>query len=95
MNLLNVKISDSLILDPVTGKNVGKLKKTTSMTANRTTVKLQSQPSQFGTAKARGLGSTLSSRLRSIRRKAGMANEIICRMMLLLIRALNAVVEAR
>lgn len=88
-------MKDLLILDPVVGIEVGKSKKTISIMANTTTVALHAHPSQPGKRNHRSLARNFSLRPLHISSKQGMAKEIICRMMVVLIKALKAAVDAR
>ena len=89
------KKKDLLILDPVVGIEVGRSKKTTSMMANTTTVALHVHPSQPGKRNHLSLARNFSLLPLHISNKQGMAKEIICKMMVVLIKALNAAVDAR
>lgn len=83
------------MLLPVTGKTVGKVKKTVSITAATIVPILQAQPTTSGTLNALFLGSTFSLLRRYINNAAGIANEIICIRENTPTRALNAAEEAR
>jgi hypothetical protein len=84
-----------LILLPVVGTEVGRSKNTSSTMANMTTVALHIQPNQLGKRNHRSVARNLSLLPLHISRKQGIAKEIIAKMIVVLINALNAAVDAR
>lgn len=89
------KFVNLLMLLPVTGRTVGNVKNTVSMTAATTVPMLQAQPIASGTLNALFRGSTFLLLLRYISSAAGMAKDVICIMEKTPTRALKAAVEPR
>lgn len=79
----------------VVGSEVGKSKNTSSIMANTTTVALQVQPNQLGKRNHRSLARNFSLLPLHMSSRQGIANEIIARMIVVLINALKAAVDAR
>ena len=83
------------MLVPLTGRAVGKLKKTVSMIAKTTTIALDVHPSQLGTLNTLVLGNILSDLPRNNKIAQGTENDTIWSTMLLLTNALKAAEDAR